>query len=52
MLLRGVLDYLVLFGGMGEWLNPSDCKSDALGLRGFESLSLHQFEYYDGLEPT
>src|SRR5690606_9571555 len=28
-------------GGVGEWLNPSDCKSDRLCVRWFESSPLH-----------
>jgi hypothetical protein len=29
-------------GGVGEWLNPADCKSARLGVRWFESSPLHQ----------
>ena len=28
--------------GVGEWLNPADCKSAAVRLRRFESYPLHQ----------
>ena len=34
--------------GVGERLIPPDCKSGAFGLRGFESLPLHQLD----LDPT
>ena len=38
--------------GVGEWLNPADCKSAAVRLRRFESYPLHQsiesaFPYLD-----
>ena len=31
-----------LNGGMVEWSNTSDCKSDGVSLRRFKSYSLHQ----------
>ena len=30
-----------LNGGVGEWLNPADCKSARFGVRWFESTPLH-----------
>ena len=37
------------YAGMVEWSNTSDCKSDGVRLRGFKSLSLHQYKgTYEG----
>ena len=32
-------------GGVGEWLNPADCKSARFGVRWFESSPLHHLPY-------